>query len=104
MPVQSSGEVKVTDVVTEFGGSEPHAMSEYYRDGGEVGGGSPNVPTSGELKMSDFYGATDVIVETASNSETDRSLSTIFGSNCRFCISQKRKQRSSRKRRLSKKR
>jgi len=25
MPVQSSGEVKVTDVVTEFGGSEPHA-------------------------------------------------------------------------------
>ena len=81
MPVQSSGQIKITDIITEFGGSEPHALSEYYRDGGEVGGGSPNVPTSGQLKISDFYGATDVIVETASDNETDRSLSSIFGSN-----------------------
>ena len=81
MPVQSSGEIKISDIITEFGGSEPHALSEYYRDGGEVGGGSPNVPTSGQLKISDFYGATDVIVETASDNETDRSLSSIFGSN-----------------------
>ena len=29
MPVQSSGQIKITDIVTEFGGTEPHAMSEY---------------------------------------------------------------------------
>ena len=81
MPVQSSGQIKITDIVNEFGGSAPHAMSEYYRNGGEVGGGSPNVPTSGQLKMSDFYGATDVIVQTASNNQTNRSLSSIFGGN-----------------------
>ena len=46
MPVQSSGEIKVSDIIAEFGGSEPHAMSEYYRDGGEVGTFGEPPPTS----------------------------------------------------------
>ena len=40
MPITSSGEIKLEDdVVDEFGGSAPHAISEYYRGGsaGAVG-------------------------------------------------------------------
>ena len=54
MAVQSSGQISKQDVVDEFGGTAPHAMSEYYRGAGEVGSANTNVPTSGEIKMSDF--------------------------------------------------
>lgn len=38
MPVPSSGEIKISDLVAEFGGTAPHAVSEYYRDAGLVPG------------------------------------------------------------------
>ena len=49
MALQSSGQIKLSEIATEFGGSAPHALSEYYGDG--------NAPASGEIQLAaDFYG------------------------------------------------
>ena len=79
MPIQSSGQISKQDVVDEFGGTAPHAMSEYYRGGGEVGSANTNVPTSGEIQMTDFYGAQDAISQTINNGTTNVDAQTLFG-------------------------
>jgi len=53
MTTPASGEISIQDIVDEFGGTAPHAMSEYY--------GVGDVPASGQLKMSDFYGQSNII-------------------------------------------
>lgn len=58
MTLPSSGTISINNLASEFGGSSPHALSEYYRNGGLVSSGNTNVPTSGALSLSDFYGAT----------------------------------------------
>lgn len=80
MGVPSSGQVSINNIVSEFGGTEPHQLSEYYRDGGSVPGNNTNVPTSGEIKLSDFYGAVNSVVVTLSAPANDVELSTTFGS------------------------
>jgi hypothetical protein len=49
MTTPTSGEISIQDIVDEFGGAAPHALSEYY-------GAASGVPTSGEITLSDFYG------------------------------------------------
>lgn len=72
MPVKSSGTLSfATDIVGEFEDTPPHKLSEFYRGGDKVpdAGINANVPTSSEIKFSDFYGATNVIeVSISSNS------------------------------------
>ncbi|HBQ61604.1 MAG TPA: hypothetical protein DD671_18835 [Balneolaceae bacterium] len=65
MAVQSSGQIAISDIATEFGGSQPHALSEYYGEGG--------VAASGQLKFSDFYGTSSI---TASDFIADLSSPT----------------------------
>ena len=48
MALQSSGQISLSNIATEFGGSAPHALSEYY--------GSDTVPSSGQISFSNFYG------------------------------------------------
>ena len=79
MAVQGSGQISKQDVVDEFGGTAPHAMSEYYRGAGEVGSANTNVPTSGEIKMSDFYGSQDAIVHNISSNATNQDVQSLFG-------------------------
>ncbi|NQZ53207.1 MAG: hypothetical protein HRT93_03025 [Piscirickettsiaceae bacterium] len=59
MAIQSSGPISKGDLQTEFGGSNPISISEYYRGGIYVPDNAGNiaVPLSGAIKMSDFYGA-----------------------------------------------
>jgi len=53
MALQSSGQIKLSEIATEFGGSAPHALSEYYGEG--------NAPASGEIELAtDFYGTSSV--------------------------------------------
>jgi len=63
MALPSSGILKISDIAAEFGGSAPHALSEYYRGGSLVPNVSQNngVPTSGAISISDFYGATNYV-------------------------------------------
>ena len=62
MPVTSSGLIRLSgDIVAEFGGTAPHALSEYYRGAGVVGSTNTNVPTTGALAFSDFYGSQAIV-------------------------------------------
>ena len=59
MAIPSSGQISLTDIQAEFGGSNPAGLSEYYKGGTYVDFNdfAPNVPTSGPISLSDFYGA-----------------------------------------------
>jgi len=61
MALPSSGTISLNDLQTEFGGSNPIAISEYYRGGGLVPNVAlnANVPTSGQISLSNFYGASN---------------------------------------------
>jgi hypothetical protein len=72
MALQTSGQISLSDIQGEFGGSAPTSLSEYY-------GAAAGIPASGQISISDFYGATSVILQTLSNS-TNVNLSTVFGS------------------------
>jgi hypothetical protein len=55
MPLQSSGTISLNDVRNEFGASGSPDMAEYYRGGGRVPDNNNNVPTSGQIALSNFY-------------------------------------------------
>ena len=81
MAIQGSGAISMTDIVNEFGGSVPHSLSEYYRDGGAVPGNNTSVPTSGAISMGDFYNAVNEIQIVVSSNATNYQTSSAFGSN-----------------------
>jgi len=55
MALPASGVLSLDDIQTEFGGTNPIGMSEYYRGGSFVTDNNTSVPTSGEISVSDFY-------------------------------------------------
>jgi hypothetical protein len=60
MALPSSGPLSLTDIQTEFGGSNPIGLNEYYAGGGLVPAGTSGtngaVPSSGQIAISNFYG------------------------------------------------
>ena len=81
MPCPASGQISISDLVAEFGGTAPHSMSEYYRNGDLVPSNNTNVPTSGEFSLTNCYSAVNEILHTHSDGDTHADLATIFGSN-----------------------
>ena len=57
MALPNSGVLKWSAIQTEFGGSNPVKLSEYY--------GRDTLPSSGLIKASDFYGTSDTITLTS---------------------------------------
>lgn len=60
MAIPSPGTaISMTTIATEFGGTVPHSLSEYYRGGGLVPNTPTNaaIPTSGQIAIGDFYGS-----------------------------------------------
>ena len=58
MALQSSGAIKLSEIQTEFGGSDPISLSEYYQnaDPDLVTSNNTGVPNTGNpISMSDFY-------------------------------------------------
>jgi len=51
--------ISMNTIATEFGGTVPHSLSEYYRGGGLVPNTPTNsaIPTSGQIAMGNFYGS-----------------------------------------------
>ena len=76
MAVTSSAPIDIGDLVTEFGGSAPHSLTEYYRGGSLVPNTTANnsVPTSGAISLTDFFGAS------ATTGTDDRTLTIGSGS------------------------
>ena len=79
MTIVSSGAISINSLVGEYGGSSPHSMSEYYKGGGLVANHSnnPNVPTSGAISLSNFYGANNTAPYVA---DTTAGFTSDYGS------------------------
>lgn len=76
MALQTSGAISLSELATEFGGTAPHALSEYYRDAGLVPGNNTGVPTSGAVAMTDFYGSVAALVLDVSSNQTAYNVLT----------------------------
>lgn len=57
MALPASGTITLAQIQTEFGGTNPISLSEYYRGGPYVTTNNTGVPTSGTIQLSNFYGA-----------------------------------------------
>lgn len=53
----SPNTLKLSQLQGEFGGSNPIKLSEYYRNAGYTTSNNTNVPTGGNVKLSQFYNA-----------------------------------------------
>ena len=65
MPLQASGPISLANLETEFGNTNPIPISDYYR--GTIGVAlvpnitvNNNVPTSGQISLSNFYSAEQI--------------------------------------------
>lgn len=65
MALPASGPLSLTDIQTEFGGSNPVGINEYYAGGGLVPAGTSGtygaVPSSGQISIQNFYGTASVV-------------------------------------------
>lgn len=80
MPIPSTGPLAFSTIQTEFGGSNPISLSEYYAGGARVPSGTTGingaVPTSGAIAVSKFYGTSAVLVTINDESVFDFQLGT----------------------------
>jgi hypothetical protein len=70
--------LKFSELQTEFGGSNPVSFSEYYRSGSLVTDNNIDVPTSGVISMSEFYGSSKKFTVTVSSSGTNLTASALL--------------------------
>lgn len=77
MTLPLSGPISLLDIQNEFGGSNPISISEYY-------GVAAGIPSSGQISLADFYGASSApvlsYVTTVGNNDTGadpNSLGTV---------------------------
>lgn len=77
MTLPASGAISLGDIQTEFGGSNPASLDEYYRGGTYVPNivSTQSIPTSGAIAMSNFYSqaAQGTATQAASYFWTNRS-------------------------------
>jgi hypothetical protein len=67
MTLPTSGAISFTNIQSEYGGSSPISLGEYYRGGGRVPSGpaaNNDIATSGAINMSGFYGSSNRIAQT----------------------------------------
>jgi hypothetical protein len=81
MPLPLSGTITLAQIQTEFGGTNPIGLNEYYRGGIFVVNGlaqNASVPTSGTISLSNFYGAQKgfLFTSTISSNTTNYNLGT----------------------------
>jgi hypothetical protein len=66
MTLPTSGPLALSQIQTEFGGSNPISLSEYYAGGANVPAGTTGtngaVPSSGTISIWNFYGTSDVVI------------------------------------------
>lgn len=74
MAIPSSGPISLDDIQTEFGGTNPISLSEYYAGGSLVASGTTGdsgpIPTSGEISIGEFYGSANRVTINLSNAGT----------------------------------
>lgn len=82
MALPSSGALSLNDIQTEFGGSNPISLSEYYAGGGRVPAGMSGtygaVPSSGTISIRDFYGTTQVTISLTDQTIYTSNVPTVY--------------------------
>ena len=77
MAIPSSGPLALSAIQTEFGGSNPISMSEYYAGGSNVPSGttgdSGSIPSSGAIAVGQFYGSTNRVAIALTISSTTQN-------------------------------
>ena len=79
MALPSSGAISLSEIASQYGGTAPHSLKDYYRNGTE---GVPdtastqNIPTSGAIGIKDFYGSSQ-----SSNRDIRVWMSYLFNEN-----------------------
>ena len=83
MALQGSGAISLSQIQTEFGGSNPISLSEYYRNGAYTTSNNTSVPTSGAIAMTTFYSgsAADYIPNALAWSDISSTTDDQGGSN-----------------------
>lgn len=80
MPLPSSGPLSLANIQTEFGGSNPISLSEYYAGGGLVPAGTTGtfgaVPSSGTISIRNFYGTSNVVISISDQIVSSSTLGT----------------------------
>lgn len=78
MAIANSGTLSLGDIQTEFGGTPPTEMEEYYRGSGvPEAPENQNVPTSGTISLSDYYGSSNITFQLSlSFSTTEQTITT----------------------------
>jgi len=61
MTLQTSGAISLAQIATEFGGSAPHSLSEYYVS-------AVGLPSSGTISFNQFYGKSATLMIGSGNS------------------------------------
>ena len=87
MAIKASGSsLAFSEIVSTWGGSTPHSLSEYYSAGDEVYSGAADeagnvIPTSSTIKFSDFYSTPTITTGagTATNFTSNGTYTVPFG-------------------------
>lgn len=78
MTLQASGTIKLSEIAAEFGKSAPYSLSDFYRGGTYVPdiAANSNVPTSGNIQLTDFYSAetATVVSSVAGGADIDQTI------------------------------
>ena len=65
MAIKAAGTLSFSEIQAEFGGAHPISLSEYYRGGGRVPSGTSAIPASGAIRLSNFYGTSNIVTSSA---------------------------------------
>ena len=76
----NSGPLDMDDIAGEFGGTTPHSLDEYYRNGGFTTSNNTSVPETGAISIGDFYNCIGEIHYTITGNTTDFHCAHAFGS------------------------
>ena len=77
MAIPASGAISLANIQTEFTGSNPIGMNEYYRGGAYVTANNTSVPTSGQIAVGNFYGAVREFYLTLASNVENANISTL---------------------------
>jgi len=82
MALPSSGPLTLANIQTEFGGSNPISLNEYYAGGAYVPAGTTGtygaVPSSGTISIQNFYGTSNVVISITNQTISDLDASAAY--------------------------
>ena len=71
MALQTTGQITLKDIATEFSDTAPHSLKEFYS-------AAATIPASGEITLKDFYGvSSQILLENVATPTTINGYNTL---------------------------